>query len=75
MTGKLRLTTDKLIKNLGTKQEGDRSADTMRSALRCIYSIFKLPDTETNAKFNEYYIELMKNEKIRNIFNTISSHN
>lgn len=44
----------------------------MRTALKCVNTIQKIPDCENFPKFNDYYSELLKNDKIKEIINSLN---
>ncbi len=71
LTDKLKPLVAKLEKTFGTKQEGDRSGDTLRGVVKSMKLITLIPETETNAKYNDLYNSVSKNEKLKALFETV----
>lgn len=68
---KLKLKIEKLLKNINSKQEGDRNSDLLRAIVRCFISISKIPEIETTPKFCDYFNELQKNAPIIDIIKSL----
>mmetsp|Transcript_25555 Transcript_25555/g.22579 ORF Transcript_25555/g.22579 Transcript_25555/m.22579 type:complete len:433 (+) Transcript_25555:2434-3732(+) len=63
----------KFNKSLNSKQEGERVNDCVRSFVRVILTLTKIQDVEAVPKFRDFYQEkVLKNEKLKEIFDQLS---
>jgi hypothetical protein len=63
-----------LNKSLNSKQEGERVNDCVRAFVRVILTLTRCPEIESIPKFKDFYQEkVLKNEKLKEIFNQWSN--
>ncbi len=65
LTDKFEIAFNKLLKALGSKQEGERANDCLRAYLRVHLAIAKLPEAEEVHKFKELDAKVRANEKCK----------
>ena len=65
LTEKFEIAFNKLLKALGSKQEGERANDCLRAYLRTHLAIAKLPEAEEVSKFKELDAKVRANEKCK----------
>lgn len=65
LTDKFEVAFNKLLKALGSKQEGERANDCLRAFLRVHLTISKLPETEEVGKFKDFDAKVRANEKCK----------
>ena len=64
-------TVDKQVKSLSAKQEVERSTDVLRSVLRAIEMVNSILDSDTNAKFQEFYATVQRNPEVDPVLKAI----
>ena len=65
MCDPLRLTLTRTLKNNAVKQQIDRHAELVRSAMRVCRALEKLPDTDLVIKFSELLRTTLRGDKLR----------
>eukprot|EP00331_Platyophrya_macrostoma_P030086 CAMPEP_0176438094 /NCGR_PEP_ID=MMETSP0127-20121128/19061_1 /TAXON_ID=938130 /ORGANISM="Platyophrya macrostoma, Strain WH" /LENGTH=1232 /DNA_ID=CAMNT_0017821943 /DNA_START=32 /DNA_END=3730 /DNA_ORIENTATION=+ len=63
----------KLLKALGSKQEGERANDCLRAFLRAHVAISKLPEAEEVARFRDFDAKVKANEKCKEFIQQLSA--
>lgn len=68
----LQATVTKKVKTDAVKQEVDRNEDMIRSALRAIHSLAKIPDAETSsAKFKTFLTSVVRTGTLADKFTAV----
>ena len=67
LTDKFDVAYNKLLKALGSKQEGERANDCLRAFLKVDVAISKLPEAEEVAKFKEFDAKVRSNDKCKEL--------
>lgn len=74
LTEKFEVAYNKILKALGSKQEGERANDCLRGFLRAMITISKIPESDEVVKFKELYnLKIASNEKCKEFIQQITS--
>ncbi len=63
------------LTQIDKKQEIERASDNLRSVLRSVDALNKIPDVETNSKFTEFMGAIQQKELVKEIMGMISKQN
>eukprot|EP00743_Colponemidia_sp_Colp-15_P002918 GILK01003157.1.p1 GENE.GILK01003157.1~~GILK01003157.1.p1 ORF type:complete len:1261 (+),score=324.06 GILK01003157.1:67-3783(+) len=70
----LERTVNQMVKQVQNKQEIERATDILRSALRAVDAMSRVPDADSNNKFAEFVPRILKLEKVRELYQLIQQH-
>ena len=63
------------LTQIGKKQEVERASDNLRSVLRAVEALNKVPEMEGDNKFQEFMNTIMKNQTVKETFDFIYKQN
>lgn len=74
LTDKFEGAFNKILKALGSKQEGERANDCLRAFIKAVLTISKIPESDEIPKFKEFYsLKVAQNEKCKEFIQQINS--